>query len=212
MTANHPCRDDAGNLVRIGHPSEPCPASTWADPAATACFVPSGAVPAVLAGVPVAPWGDAPASAAGWEALAAGMVLIEPPIACPPHLKAAAGAVVMEPDGRAWAVAPTNAFGGHCFTLPKGRSDGRSLKASALVEVLEETGLQIELTRWLADVDRHMTRTRFYLARRIGGSPAACGWESQAVTLAPLSHLQTLLTHPGDQAVLAALGGTELSA
>lgn len=67
----------------------------------------------------------------------------------------------------------------------------------------EEVGLAIELTGWLCDVGRSVTRTRFYLARRVGGSPAGCG--SQSCVLSPVSSLRKLLTHPGDQQVLDVL-------
>jgi 8-oxo-dGTP pyrophosphatase MutT (NUDIX family) len=53
--------------------------------------------------------------------------------------RAAAGAVVMEPDGRLWLVAPSNGFGGYLATFPKGRVEpGISLQATAIREVWEE--------------------------------------------------------------------------
>lgn len=166
--------------------------------------MPDGAVPAVLNGVPMAPWSP-PSAPGAWEALAAGMTLTEPAFVAPAGLAPAAGAVVLKPDGRARCVAPTNKFGGHEYTLPKGRLDGRSAKAAALVEVFEEAGLRIRLDSFLVDVLRSITFTRFYVATRTGGTPAACGWEVQACVLAPVSELRTMLTHPGDQLVLDAL-------
>lgn len=200
----HPRRDDAGRLVRIKHPSTPTPPATWADPAAVAVFTPDGPVPAVLNGVAVAPWSP-PSAPGAWERLAAAHPFVEPAFSNPAGLEPAAGAVVLEPDGRCWCIEPTGRFGGHKYTFPKGRADGRNLAATALVEVYEETGLAVELTAWLCDVDRSVTRTRFYLARRVGSSPALCGWESQACVLASLPALRSLLTHPGDQQVLDAL-------
>lgn len=200
MTTFHPRLDDLGRPVAIRKPTKPSPASAWSDPTATVVVVPGGHVPAELHGVPFAPW--APPDRTWWEAAAAEVAVVEPPFVCPVGLKPAAGALVVEPDGRAWCVAPTNGFGGHRFTLPKGRLDGRSVAATALVEVLEESGLRVRLRSFLCDVPRTETFTRFYLADRIGGSSANLTWESQAAVLAPWASLRILLTHPGDQAVL----------
>lgn len=119
--------------------------------------------------------------------------------------RAASGAVVVEPDGRVWLVAPTNAYGGYKATFPKGTSNGRDLRATAIKEVFEESGLQVELSAFLVDVSRSLSRTRYYLAHRTGGSPAVMGWESQAVHLAPLSRLKELLNSPNDMPILDAL-------
>ena len=204
MTLWHPRPDDAGKPVPIHKPHAPSPLAAWSDPRAVAYAVPGGVVPAALNGIALAPWLDAPTSADGWEAIAVTMPIAEQPFDCPAGFKPAAGALVLEPDGRAWCVAPTGGFGGHEFTLPKGRTDGRSLAATALVEVFEESGLRARLLAFLCDVTRKETFTRFFLAERIGGSPADLTWESQAAVLAPLADLRAMLTHPGDQAVLDA--------
>ena len=204
MTLWHPRPDDADRLVPINKPHAPSPLAAWGDPLAVASAVPGGVVPAVLNGLALAPWLNAPVVDEGWERLAAASPIDEPPFDCPAGMKPAAGALVLEPDGRAWCVAPTGGFGGHEFTLPKGRIDGRSLVATALVEVFEESGLRVRLVAFLCDVTRKETFTRFFLAERVGGSPADLTWESQAAILAPLSSLRSMLTHPGDQAVLDA--------
>ncbi len=72
-------------------------------------------------------------------------------------------------------------------------------------EVFEEAGLHVEPYAHLVDVPRSTSRTRYYLARRKGGTPAAMGWESQAVHLAPLPRLKELLHHPNDAPILEAL-------
>lgn len=202
MTTYHPHPDDQGRAVRIHRPSTPSPAAAWGDPTSTVVVLPDGPAPAALNGTPFAPWCPPGDAEAWWSSEAARMAVPEPPFACPAGMKPAAGALVLEPDGRAWAVAPSNRFGGHEFTLPKGRTDGRSLAATALVEVFEEAGLQVELQAWLRDTQRKETYTRFFLAKRVGGSPANLTWESQACILAPLDVLQVMLTHPGDQLVL----------
>jgi hypothetical protein len=200
----HPYLNDAGRPVEIKTPHTSSPASDWTNPTAMALVVPGGTLPASLNGVGFGPWEDAPSTIDAWEALARRPALANPPFVCPPGLKPAAGAVVVEPDGRLWCVAPTNRFGDHEYTFPKGRTDGRSTAATALVEVFEEAGLHIQLDAMLCDVKRATTYTRFYLASRLSGTPSAAGWESQAVMLAPVSTLRRLLTHPGDQAVLDA--------
>jgi hypothetical protein len=200
VTTFHPRLDGAGRKVLITKPSKPSPASAWGDPSATVVVVPGGHVPAELHGVSFAPW--EPPDRTWWEAAAAEVAVVEPPFVCPVGLKPAAGALVVEPDGRAWCVAPTGRFGGHEFTLPKGRTDGRSPSATGLVEVYEESGLCVRLNTFLCDVPRSETFTRFFIATRITGSPAEMTWESQAVMLAPLLVLRTILSHPGDQSVL----------
>ena len=202
MTTSHPHLDDHGRAVRIHSPTTPSPASAWGDPRATAIVVPGGPVPASLHGIPFASWCPPSDADAWWEAETLRMAIPEPAFACPAGIKPAAGALVLEPDGRAWAVAPTNRFGGHMWTLPKGRTDGRSLAATALVEVFEEAGLRIRLTGFLCDMQRKETYTRFFLAERVGGSPATMGWESQAAVLAPVFSLRAMLTHLGDELVL----------
>jgi hypothetical protein len=204
MTLWHPRPDDAGGRVPIHRPHAPSPLAAWSDPLVVACAVPGGAVPAVLNGLAFAPWSDAPGTDEGWERLAAASPVAEPPFDCPAGMKPAAGALMLELDGRTWCIAPTGGFGGHEFTLPKGRIDGRSLAATALVEVFEESGLRARLLSFLCDVPRKETYTRFFLAERAGGSPADLTWESQATLLAPLADLRAMLTHPGDQAVLDA--------
>lgn len=207
MTLFHPRPDDAGKPVPIAKPHTPSPLPAWSDALAVVCAVPDGFVPAALNGIALAPWAEAPVADSGWERLAADTSLNQPTFDCPAGLKPASGALVVEPDGRAWCIAPTNGFGGHEFTLPKGRTDGRSLAATALVEVFEESGLRVRLIAFLCDVPRKMTYTRFFLAERIGGSPADLTWESQAAVLAPKADLRAMLTHPGDQAPIDAFEG-----
>lgn len=126
MTTLHPRLNDDGKPVAILRPSTPTQPATWTEPHAVAIFVPDGPMPFVLNGVAVAPWSP-PASVDAWERLAGGVTLIEPPFASPGTLEPAAGAVVVESDGRCWCIAPTGGFGGHSHVFPKGRTDGRSL-------------------------------------------------------------------------------------
>ena len=171
-----------------------------------ACVVPDGPMPDKLHRVPFERWHAATAAPQEWEALAKRHWIDEPPFVVPAGLdRTAAGAVVREPDGRIWLVAPTNQFAGYQATFPKGTLDGKSMQATALVEVFEETGLQIRLKRHLVDVARSSSYTRFYLAERLGGYPGDMCWETQAVMLVPVNQLMDHLNNPHDWAIVDAI-------
>ena len=206
MPIFHPYPNDDGEPVLIRQPSTPTSLFAWADPQQVATVVPGGALPAVLNGIPLVPWDEAPATSQGWSACAVYPDLDEPLYVLPPGYAAAAGAVILEDDGRVWLVAPSNGFGGYSATFPKGRVDpGTSLHCAAVREAFEESGLQVRVEAFLLDVRRTLTYTRYYIARRVGGSPAAMGWESQAVHLVPLAQLREVAVHPNDAPVIAAL-------
>ena len=198
----HPFPNDAGQPVTIHLPSLPTCPSTWIDPARVATVIPGGELPQELNGIPFAPWKASLSTPAS--------PVEEPPYVLPAGLVAAAGVVILEEDGRVWLVAPTNGFGGYEATFPKGRVDpGTSLQHTAIREAFEESGLAVELVAWLIDVRRTQTFTRYYLARRIGGSPAAMGWETQAVHLVPLAQLRAVAAHPNDAVIIEALEQTK---
>lgn len=198
----HPFPNDAGEPVTIHLPSLPTTLATWSDPARIATVVPGGALPPALGGIPFTPWEGRLATLSN--------PVDEPPYVLPAGLAAAAGVVVVEEDGRIWLVAPTNRFGGYEATFPKGRVDpGTSLQHTALREAFEESGLVVELTSWLLDTRRTQTFTRYYLARRTGGSPAAMGWETQAVHLVPLAQLRAVAAHRNDAVIIEALEQTK---
>ncbi|MDN3559132.1 NUDIX hydrolase [Vreelandella neptunia] len=221
MPEFHPCSDDAGQPVILLAPSTPTPLACWEDPKAIARVVPDGPLPAQLYGlalVPcysgeVAPNGEPCEAANATQAQAPhhgggflSHALKTPPLTLSPGKRAAAGAVVVEPDSRVWVIHPSNAFGGYRATFPKGKQEsGQSLEQTAIKETFEEAGLLIALTRWLIDVPRSSTVCRYFLARRLGGSPADMGWESQAVSLVPIARLGEVLHHPNDQPLLEAL-------
>lgn len=94
-----------------------------------------------------------------------------------------AGVIVAEPDGRVWMMEPRGGFGGYSMILPKGRVDkGESEQEAALRELFEETGLQAEVTGLVGDYEGDVTITRYFLARRTGGTPTLSN-ESQRVVL-----------------------------
>lgn len=202
----HPRSDPLGRTVIIHSPSIPSPLEQWRDPSAIAVTVPDGPAVPELNGVPLSSWRPA----AGWSGDTQVARFEEPPFAAPLPLAPAAGVVTLEPDGRVWLVAPTNGFGGYKLTFPKGKLDpGVGRRESACKEAWEESGLRVELTAFLIDVPRSTSYTRYYLARRIGGTPVDMGWESQAVWLVPRPQLAAVVSHPNDAPLLAALAALE---
>lgn len=202
----HPELNEKGEKVPIYEPHKPSDAAAWAHGDQVAVLVAGGGdAPAQLNGTPLAPWADAPTSEAAWEDVDGQAEIDEPAFHCPEHLEPAAGVVVREPDGRFWLVAPTNGFGGSPHVFPKGRTEDMPLQASAIKEAYEEMGLQVRITGFVGDFNRTQTRTRFYLAERVGGTPAKMGWESQAVLLVPGDKLGEYLTGGANAGVLAAV-------
>lgn len=200
----HPRLGEHGKPVTIKCPHTPTLPAAWNDPCAIATVVPDGSMPLMVNGVAIGPLGVPKPDRADWEQRARTMDFEEPPFDT--EAKApAAGAVVVEPDGRLWLVSPTNEFAQYKTTFPKGKSGDMSLKATALKEVFEEAGLQIELFGHLIDVTKTTSRTRFYLARRKGGDPAAMCWETQSVHLVPLEKAKDLLNQKVDHQVIDAL-------
>jgi ADP-ribose pyrophosphatase YjhB (NUDIX family) len=203
----HPQPNDDGKPVQINEPDTPTPEATWQDPQAVARFTPGSKVPDSLNGVPIAPWTDAPTTDAGWHHVAGQNHDIDEPVFDPKGKKPAAGVIIEEDDGRVWLLKPTNGFGGYESTFPKGRIEpGISLQASAIKEAFEETGLQVEITGFVGDIERSVTTARFYRARRVGGTPKDMGWEAQAVQLVPSGQLQDVLNTPVDRHIAALAG------
>lgn len=119
----HPRPDDKGNPVKIHKFSKPTPLSAFDDPSQVVVVVPDGETPTALNGINIAPWTGAPTSKVEWLQIAGQAELNEPPLCPTPGKKLSSGVVIVEPDGRLWAVAPTNAFGGYRVTFPKGTID-----------------------------------------------------------------------------------------
>jgi ADP-ribose pyrophosphatase YjhB (NUDIX family) len=208
----HPRLNDKGERVIISHPTAPTPMAAFIDPNRYAVMLPNGQAPQSLNGIAFESWQDVPKSVADWVHVEGQSKLEEPPFT-PKHGKQlAAGVVIVEPDGRFWLVVPTNAFGGYKATFPKGRLEpGMTPQATAIKEAYEEAGLQVQITAYIGDFERSTTLTRYYLGRRTGGLPTQMHWESQAVMLVPKSQLLTVLNHPNDHAVIAALEKLKLT-
>ena len=209
--AVHPRPDDKGKPVVIKHPSLPSPFTTWLDPSAVVTVTPDWPAIHSLNGLTLSPWASVPKTSAEWAKVPGRMADLQvAPLTVPGHLKPAAGVVIEEPDGRVWLVAPSNGFGGYQATFPKGRVEyGVDLQATAIREAFEESGLQVAITGHLADTPRSQTMTRYFTARRVGGTPSAMGWESQAVHLVPKADLAKFLSSPYDAPLLKALCGPQ---
>ena len=171
MTAYHPKPDEQGAAVALHSPSSATSPDSWLDPQQSATVVAGGPMPAVLNGIPFARWRDAPQDNAGWAALAgAEGTFPEPAFEPAPGKRVAAGVVIEEPDGRVWVVHPSNAFGGYPATFPKGTRDpGMQLRATAIREAFEESGLRVALTGFLADLTRSRSRTRASSSANLNG-------------------------------------------
>ncbi len=198
----HPCLDDNGKLVPIYKLSKSTNAETWLDPAAiaTVAVQDATALPDELNGVKFASWADAPKTQHGWADVSGQNVADEPDMAVQQGMHTSAGVVIVETDGRIWVVHPTNTFGGYESSFAKGRiENGIPLQASAIKEAYEESGLRVKLTGFFKDVVRSTSVSRYYYAQRIGGTPAAMQWESQAVSLVPKVKLKGFLNQSVDK-------------
>lgn len=201
----HPRLNDQGKRVPIYHLHHPTEMATWYLPHHEAACVPGGPVPKAINGVPFAPW-RAPTTPEEWN-LTEGInrFLVEPPFD-PGKMEPAAGVVIEEEDGRVWVVCPTNRHAGYKATYPKGHAEkGLSLQATALKEAWEESGLQAEITGFIGDFPGGLTMTRYYRARRIGGTPAAMGWETQSVKLVPADELGNVVNASRDKLIAETL-------
>ena len=114
------------------------------------------------------------------------------------------GVIMIEDDGRIWLVSPKNEYGGYVNTFPKGGASSTAtieLQRAAIREVFEESGLQSEIIGYLGDYEKNTSITRYYVGRRIGGSPVMMGSESQAVKLVTQKDLKELLNKSIDKTV-----------
>jgi ADP-ribose pyrophosphatase YjhB (NUDIX family) len=146
-----------------------------------------------LNGVPFDFWMDAPTDLQGWQNVEGK----NPNIKEPKELtskwkneKFGAGIIIIEPDNKVWVVEPMGHYGGYKYTFPKGTQDpGLDLQSTAIKEAYEESGLKVQLTDWVGDVTRTTSTARYYLGKRVGGSPIGHGIETQGVSLVPIEEI-----------------------
>jgi ADP-ribose pyrophosphatase YjhB (NUDIX family) len=202
----HPARNDNGHKVAIKKLSTPTPAEHFSDPKKIATVVPGGATPEELNGVKFEPWHDAPTTLHEWADVEGQNLEDEPDFEPIKGMKQGSGVIIQEPDGRVWVVHPTNQFGGYSATFPKGTlEDGLPLQASAIKEAYEESGLKVEITGFVGDIKRTTSVARYYTARRVGGTPSAMGWESQATSLVPAEMLPEIANSGPDAELIKML-------
>ena len=177
----HPQPNENGQPLTLASPSVSTALSTWLTPSsdATLSVTDAGELPASLYNVAFSRRPQTPASVADWKKLNDRIQCEEPDYPETHGLFLTSGCVILEPDDRVWLVHPSNAFAGIKTTFPKGR-----------------------LEPGLADIRRTKSITRYYIARRTAGTPRDAGWESQAVSLVPLSGLSAMLNMPNDRKVL----------
>lgn len=200
----HPQHDENGHPVLVRTPSVSTAEITWYDPAAVATLsvTDHGRLPPTVCGTPFTDV-PCPESSLDWLPYNSEWSVAEPPYPKDPVRCTTSGCVVIEPDDRVWLVHPTNEYADQKTTFPKGRWEaGLTLLTNAVKETLEESGLWVKPTGYLCDVVRTRSITRYYTARRIGGTPKNAGWESQAVSLVPPSALAKFLNRENDRKVL----------
>jgi ADP-ribose pyrophosphatase YjhB (NUDIX family) len=205
--AFHPKPGDKGQKVGIYSPHVPAVAAL-SDPGAIATITPGCEMPESLNGVAFTSW--TPPAEEDWDYVDGQMEdLVEGSLHVPIGKEAASGLVIVEPDGRAWVVSPTNRFGGYKNTFPKGKVEQElSFQSNAIKEAWEESGIKANIIGLLGDVERNTSVTRYYMARRVAGNPATdVGWESQAVSLVPIAKLTEFLDAKVDHQVVDLLAG-----
>ncbi len=111
----------------------------------------------------------------------------EPPFTKPPEKYGiSAGAIATLADGRIVITQPMGKFAGYFGTFPKGHVDeGEAMQQTAFREVLEESGLKVQITGIVGDYRSGHTLTRYYKADVIGGDPGAHDWETLCVNFVP---------------------------
>lgn len=172
-----------GNIV-ISHPHTPSGEETWFDSSKIATFTPLSNVSHLNSSrfIP---------STINHK--------IEIDFVSSPLLRTCAGIIMVE-DERVWVVSPTNGFAS-TNTFPKGECQNEHLQTAAAREVYEETGFNASIDSVLGDIVRRNSKTRYYLGRRLSGSPSDMAWESQALHLVPLSMLEDFVDREKDKEI-----------
>jgi len=214
----HAKRGEKGQRVGLYDPHKPTPATQFHNPGVVTTVTPGDKLGDItLNGLKLSGWKGAPTTEEDWATVPGQIKLDEKPLDLGPDVdpktgkkayqkRPASGVIVEEADGRVWVISPTNKFGGYTNSFPKGgQDDGLSLQANAIKECFEESGLQVEITGLLGDIERTTSIARYYRAKRVGGSPADMGWESQAVHLVPKDQLADFMDQKIDKDLVGML-------
>jgi 8-oxo-dGTP pyrophosphatase MutT (NUDIX family) len=133
------------------------------------------------------------------------------------YKKYSAGVIIEENDGRIWIVRPDGQFGGYKETFPKGRLESdilddwesedsddyqknMELRSAAVREAFEETGLVVQLQDYIGETERSTSFTRYYLGKRVGGTPVNFDFETEEVELLHPGEAEKLFKSSGNSA------------
>lgn len=189
----HPHRGENGEAVTIHEPTQPSPEADWHKSDTLRTFPVGHPVPNHLNGIPFTDHAPAPSLPHGH--------LDDIPFEKTGHKKKAAGVLIVEPDKSVWVTEPTNHYGYH-HTFPKGTmDDGEHMQTAAVREAHEETGLHVQITGVLGDYEHSTSKARYYIGKRVGGSPANMGWETQAMHLCHIDQLEDHMHDPADKQI-----------
>ena len=116
------------------------------------------------------------------------------------------GMVIVDDDGNVTIYSPKGQFGGYKNTFPKGGLEANlSPEQNAYKEVWEETGLLAQPLAFLGDFEGDTSVSRYYVARKIGGTPITTGKETEAVHTVPIAEARRMLNRERDHEILDAL-------
>ncbi len=193
-TRVHPQPGEQGEQVNIAKPTKPSPQADWHKSDTIRTFTPHHDVPQHLNGIPFTDHEPhQPLPYAGLDKTPFEMRS--------GFTKKAAGVLIVEPDRGVWVTEPTNHFG-YRHTFPKGTLDaGEHMQLGAVREAREETGLHVQLTGVLGDYERSTSKARYYIGKRIGGTPRKMGWETQGLHLVPMHQLEDHMHDPVDKQI-----------
>ena len=127
-----------------------------------------------------------------------------------------AGGVVLSepaPDARVALVARRSARGELQWTLPKGTQEtGETITETALREVREETGLEVELLSeldtidywfvWTPDQTRYHKFVHYFLMRGVGGDLALHDWEMEEARWFPMDGARVAMAFANERRLL----------
>lgn len=178
----------------------------WMDSDSIAVFTRRAPVPKRLNELDMAPWLSPPTDAKAWGLIAEECGLVESEFVGHSDLTPAAGVVIVELDGRIWVHSPVAATAGPFSIFPASICrDGETMQAAAMRAALDATGLKVHLERVLGDFARTKAHTRYYLARRSGGTPVRHGHSTVSVSLVPLYRLPDVLPGAVNARIINAL-------